>query len=106
VRHGIVEARAYKQNECFAEAVRFARTEGFLPGPEPAHALKAVAEEAEAARQAGEARTILVNLSGHGHFDLSAYDAYFAGRLEDVELPQERIDAALKELPPVPALTT
>jgi tryptophan synthase beta chain len=106
VRHGIVEARAYKQNECFAEAVRFARTEGFLPGPEPAHALKAVAEEAEAARQAGEARTILVNLSGHGHFDLSAYDAYFAGRLDDVELPQERIDAALKELPPVPALTS
>jgi tryptophan synthase beta chain len=105
VRLGIVEARAYRQNECFAEAVRFARTEGFLPGPEPAHALRAVAEEAEAAKQAGEARTILVNLSGHGHFDMSAYDAYFAGRLEDVELPQERIDAALRELPPVPALS-
>ena len=104
MRHGIVEPRAYTQNECFAEAVRFARTEGILPGPEPSHALRAVAEEAHAAREAGEARTILVNLSGHGHFDMSAYDAYFAGRLEDIALPQERIDAALAELPPVPAL--
>ena len=103
VRHGIVEPRAYRQNECFAEAVRFARTEGILPGPEPSHALRAVAEEALAAREAGEARTILVNLSGHGHFDMSAYDAYFAGRLEDVELPQERIDRALAELPRVGA---
>jgi tryptophan synthase beta chain len=104
VRHGVVEPRAYTQNECFAEAVRFARTEGFLPGPEPSHALRAVAEEALAAREAGEARTILVNLSGHGHFDMSAYDAYFAGRLEDVELSQSRIDTALAELPPVPAM--
>jgi tryptophan synthase beta chain len=82
--------------------VRFARTEGILPGPEPSHALRAVAEEL-AALEAGEARTILVNLSGHGHFDTSTYDAYFAGRLEDVELPQERIDGALAELPRVGA---
>jgi tryptophan synthase beta chain len=82
----IVEPRAYKQNECFAEAVRFARAEGFLPAPESAHAIRAVAEEAAAAREAGEARTILFGLSGHGHFDMSAYDAYFAGKLEDVEL--------------------
>jgi tryptophan synthase beta chain len=105
VKHGLVEARAYKQNECFAEAVRFARTEGFLPGPEPAHALRAVVEEAAAAREAGEARTILFNLSGHGHFDLSAYDAYFAGTLQDVEFPQERLDSALGELPQVQAAT-
>ena len=85
--------------------MRFARTEGFLPGPEPSHALRAVAEEAQAAKEAGDTRTILVNLSGHGHFDMSAYDAYFAGRLEDVALAQERIDQALTELPPVPALT-
>jgi predicted alternative tryptophan synthase beta-subunit len=64
VDHGVVEARAYKQNECFAEAVRFARSEGFLPAPESAHALRAVAEEAAAAREAGEARTILFGLSG------------------------------------------
>ena len=85
-RTGIVEARAYKQNECFAEAVRFARSEGILPAPEPSHALRAVAEEAAAAREAGDERVILFNLSGHGHFDLGAYDAYFAGKLEDVEL--------------------
>ncbi|TMC14129.1 MAG: TrpB-like pyridoxal phosphate-dependent enzyme [Chloroflexi bacterium] len=103
VEQGVVEARAYKQNECFAEAVRFARSEGFLPAPEAAHALRAVAEEAAAAREAGRPRTILFNLSGHGHFDMSAYDAYFAGKLEDVELPQSRIDAAVEELPRVPA---
>ncbi len=95
----------YKQKECFAEAVRFARTEGFLPAPESAHALRAVAEEAAAAREAGEPRTILFGLSGHGHFDMSAYDAYFAGNLEDIELSQSRIDAAIEELPRVPAMT-
>src|ERR1700738_5739062 len=103
VEKGIVEARAYKQNECFAGAVRFARSAGFIPAPEAAHALRAVAEEAAAAREAGEARTIPVRLSGHGHFDMSAYDAYFAGKLEDVELPQSRIDAAIEELPRIPA---
>ncbi len=104
VEHGVVEARAYKQNECFAEAVRFARSEGFLPAPESAHAIRAAVEEAAAAREAGEKRVILLNLSGHGHFDMSAYDAYFAGKLEDVELSQSRIDAAIEELPNVPAM--
>jgi tryptophan synthase beta chain len=103
VEHGDIEPRAYAQRQCFAEAVRFARTEGFLPGPEPSHALMAVAEEAAAAREAGEERVILFGLSGHGHFDMSAYDAYFAGKLEDVEVPQSRIDAAVDELPKVPA---
>ncbi|TMB79763.1 MAG: TrpB-like pyridoxal phosphate-dependent enzyme [Chloroflexi bacterium] len=105
VDHKVVEARAYKQNECFAEAVRFARCEGFLPAPESAHALRAVAQEAAAAREAGEKRTILFGLSGHGHFDMSAYDAYFAGKLEDIELSQSRIDAAIEELPRVPAMS-
>ena len=105
VEHKVVEARAYKQKEVFAEAVRFARTEGFLPAPESAHALRAVVEEAEAARQAGDKRVILFGLSGHGHFDMSAYDAYFAGKLEDIELSQSRIDAAIEELPRVPAMT-
>src|SRR5438552_6708936 len=94
VKSGHIEARAYKQNECFAEAVRFARSEGILPAPEPSHALRAVAEEAAAAREAGDSRVILFNLSGHGHFDLGAYDAYFARTLQDVELPQERLDTA------------
>jgi tryptophan synthase beta chain len=102
VKHGLVEARAYPQNLCFAEAVRFARTEGFLPAPEPSHALRAVSEEAAAAREAGEARVILFGLCGHGHFDMSAYDAYLAGRLEDLELSQDRIDRAVEELPRVP----
>jgi len=101
VKHGHIEARAYRQNECFAEAVRFARSEGILPAPEPSHALRAVAEEAAAAREAGDSRVILFNLSGHGHFDLAAYDAYFANKLEDIELPQERLDSALAELPKV-----
>jgi len=102
VRRGLMEARAYAQNECFAEAVRFARSEGFLPAPEPSHALRAVAEEAAAAREAGDSRVILFGMCGHGHFDMSAYEAFLAGRLEDLELPQARIDEAVKELPKTP----
>jgi tryptophan synthase beta chain len=85
--------------------VRFARCEGIIPGPEPAHAIKAVFDEAQAAKEAGEARVILFGLSGHGHFDLSAYDAYLAGELEDPEFSQADMDAALARLPeaPVPA---
>jgi len=102
VRRGLMEARAYRQNDCFAEAVRFARSEGFLPAPEPSHALRAVAEEAAAAREAGDSRVILFGMCGHGHFDMSAYEAFLAGRLEDLELPQARIDEAVKELPKTP----
>ena len=102
VRRGLMEARAYAQNECFAEAVRFARSEGFLPAPEPSHALRAVAEEAAAAREAGDSRVLLFGMCGHGHFDMSAYEAFLAGRLEDLELPQARIDEAVKELPKTP----
>src|SRR3982075_1054779 len=103
VKRGLMEARAYSQNQCFAEAVRFARCEGFLPAPEPSHALKAVAEEAGAAREAGEPRVILFGLCGIGHFDMAAYAAYLAGKLEDLELDQSRIDQAVAELPKVPA---
>ena len=78
-RRAAIEARAYRQNETFEAAVRFARTEGIIPAPEPAHAIRAVIEEAEAAREAGEERVILFGLCGHGHFDLAAYDAYLAG---------------------------
>ena len=102
VRRGLMEARAYPQNECFAEAVRFARAEGFLPAPEPSHALRAVAQEAAAAREAGDSRVILFGMCGHGHFDMSAYEAFLTGRLEDMELPQERIDEAVSELPKAP----
>jgi tryptophan synthase beta chain len=104
VRGGVVEARAYHQNETFAAAVRFARSEGIIPAPEPAHAIRAVIEEAEAAREAGEARVILFGLCGHGHFDLSAYDAYLAGELEDPEFSEHEMQEALTRLPDAPAI--
>ena len=85
VRAGAIEARAFRQNETFEAALRFARTEGIIPAPEPAHAIRAVIEEAQAARESGEERVILFGLCGHGHFDLAAYDAYLAGTLEDPE---------------------
>jgi len=105
VKKGLVEARSYRQNETFEAAVRFARTETILPAPEPAHAIRATIEEAEAAREAGEERTILFNLSGHGHFDMSAYDAYFRGELEDPEFSESDMEAALERLPEAPALS-
>jgi len=104
VRAGAVEARAYRQNETFEAAVRFARSEGIIPAPEPAHAIRAVIEEAEAAREAGEARTILFGLCGHGHFDLAAYDAYLSGTLEDPEFSTADMEAALERLPAAPAI--
>src|SRR4051794_22253065 len=104
VKHGVVEARAYGQNAAFEAAVRFARLEGILPGPEPAHAIRATLDEAEAAKQAGEERVILLGLSGHGHFDMSAYDAYLSGSLEDIEFSEQDMDAALERLPEAPAI--
>jgi tryptophan synthase beta chain len=104
VKQGLVEPRAYRQNETFEAAVRFARTEGIIPAPEPAHAIRAVIDEASAAREAGESRVILFGLCGHGHFDLSAYDAYLAGELEDPEFSEADMEAALERLPEAPAL--
>ncbi len=104
VKQGLIEPRAYRQNETFDAAVRFARAEGVIPAPEPAHAIRAVIEEAQAAREAGEPRVILFGLCGHGHFDLSAYDAYLGGRLEDPEFSEADLEAALSGLPEAPAL--
>src|SRR4051812_34041527 len=104
VKEGIVEARAYRQNETFEAAVRFARSEGIIPAPEPAHAIRAVIEEADAAREAGEEGTILFGLCGHGNFDLAAYDAYLAGELEDPVFSEEELEAALAGLPEAPAI--
>ena len=104
VRAGVVEARAYRQNETFAAAVQFARSEGIIPAPEPAHAIRAVIEEAEMAREEGTERVILFGLCGHGHFDLSAYDAYLAGELADPEFSSDEMDEALARLPRAPAL--
>ena len=85
--------------------MQFARTEGIIPAPEPAHAIRAVIDEANAAKEAGESRVILFGLCGHGHFDLSAYDAFLAGRLEDPEFSEAEMQAALAGLPEAPALT-
>ena len=102
VNDGMIEARAYKQLEIFEAATTFARAEGIIPAPEPAHAIKAVVDEATACTQAGESRVILFNLCGHGLMDLSAYDAYFSGKLKDYELPESEIQKALDEIEDLP----
>jgi tryptophan synthase beta chain len=103
VKAGLYEAKAYPQVPVFEAAVAFARTEGWLPGPEPAHALKGAIDEALAAQQADEERVVLFNLCGHGHFDMSAYEAFLAGKLEDLTLSDDDLEASLATLPPQPA---
>jgi tryptophan synthase beta chain len=104
--HGDIEAVAVKQLPVFEAAVQFARTEGILPAPESAHAIRVAIDEALKAKAEGKKRVIGFNLSGHGHFDLGAYDAYLHGKLEDYEYPKEMVDQAMAHLPTVPALTT
>jgi tryptophan synthase beta chain len=99
VKAGVVEPRAYRQNETFEAAVRLSRTEGIIPAPESAHAIRGAIAEALEAKEAGEERTILFGLSGHGHFDLAAYDAYLAGTLEDPDFSEEDLESALAALP-------
>ncbi|MCR4401030.1 MAG: TrpB-like pyridoxal phosphate-dependent enzyme [Syntrophomonadaceae bacterium] len=98
---GLVEATAYYQKPVFEAAVTFARHEGILPAPESAHALRAAIDEAIKGREEGVARSILVCLSGHGHFDLSAYDMYLGGRMEDVDFAESDLQASLAHLPAV-----
>ncbi len=83
VNAGYIEPRAYGQNQCFEAAIMFARNEGIIPAPETSHAIRAAIDEALAAKETGEKKVILFNLSGHGHFDMAAYDAYLAGQLTD-----------------------
>lgn len=101
VHDGIVEARAYGQTAVFQSAILFAKCEGIVPAPESSHAIHGAVEEAIAAREAGEARTILFNLSGHGLLDLPSYDAYMEGKLVDYPLPEEDLKKALEKLPQV-----
>jgi len=98
---GSIEAQSVHQRACFEAGVRFARAEGILPAPEPAHAIKVAIDEALAAREAGDSRVILFNLCGHGHFDLSAYEKFLDGTLEDYEYPAGAVEAALASLPTV-----
>ena len=103
VKEGLMEAKAIAQTAAFEAAVRFARCEGIIPAPEPAHAIRAVFDEAEAAKEAGEPRVILFNLSGHGHFDMAAYDNYFGGKLEDVALDEAEMQRALAAIEGLPS---
>ncbi|HSJ50174.1 MAG TPA: TrpB-like pyridoxal phosphate-dependent enzyme [Actinomycetota bacterium] len=102
VKNGHMEAAAYAQNVVFDAAVLFAKTQGIVPAPESAHAIRGAIDEAVAAREAGEARVILLGLSGHGHFDMQAYDDYLNGRLPEVEFDPVSQAAALARLPDVP----
>ena len=95
---GLIEAKAYHQNPVFAAATLFANTEGIVPAPESSHAIRAAIDEAERCKREGRKETIVFNLSGHGHFDLSAYEAYMAGKLEDYDYPEEKVQEALARL--------
>jgi tryptophan synthase beta chain len=96
---GLFEAVTKPQRECFAAGITFAQAEGIIPAPEPTHAIASVIEEAKRCADTGEEKVILTALCGHGHFDMSAYQRYLSGEMQDFELPQDRIDAALAKLP-------
>ena len=102
VLDGLVRAEAYMQTDVFGSAVQFSRSEGIIPAPESAHAIHGAVELARQADAEGRERTILFNLSGHGHFDLGAYDAYLSGKLEDFELPEAEIARALAAIESLP----
>ncbi len=100
---GYIEAVAVPQLATFQAAIQFARSEGIIPAPESAHALRVVIDEALRCKQAGRGQTILVNLSGHGAFDLGAYESYLAGKLQDYEYPADKVAEALRGLPQIQA---
>ena len=100
---GLIESRAFRQQACFEAGVQLARTEGILPAPEANHAVKGAIDEALWCKEEGKSRAILFNLCGHGHFDMSAYTAYFAGTLEDRDYDEVALQASLDALPTVSA---
>jgi tryptophan synthase beta chain len=104
VDHGDIEARAVKQLETFAAAVQFSKAEGIIPAPESAHAVRVAIDEAQKCRVHGEKKVIAFNLSGHGHFDLTAYDSFHRQKLEDYEYPASLVEEAMTHLPKVPAM--
>lgn len=98
---GLIEAVAVYQNGVFDAARLFAQTEGIIPAPESSHAIKTAVDEALRAKEEGVARSIVFNLSGHGHLDLGAFDNYLSGITEDIDFPEEDLQASLKDLPQV-----
>lgn len=94
----LIEARAHDQLECFEAGIKFAQAEGIIPAPEATHAVATAIQEALAAKEAGESKTILFNMCGHGHFDLKAYEDYFDGKLVKHEITSEEIEASLAQL--------
>ena len=102
VASGHVEARTARQLETFEAAVQFSRAEGIIPAPESAHAIRAAIDEALKCRETGERKVIAFNLSGHGHFDMTAYQSYHHGLLEDFEYPDHAVAEAMSHLPVVP----
>lgn len=98
---GVIEAVAVPQNPVFEAAVTFARCEGIMPAPEPSHAIRVAIDEALKCKATGEKKVIVFHVCGHGHFDMAAYDAYFAGKLPDYEYPAEEVEKALADLPAV-----
>jgi tryptophan synthase beta chain len=100
---GLIEAVAVPQNPVFAAGVQFARAEGIVPAPESAHAIRVAIDEALKCKASGEKKVIVFNLSGHGHFDMAGYDAYFRSQLPDYEYPAEAVAQAMAQLPKVNA---
>ena len=103
VEHGDIEARAVQQLPTFDAAVQFSRAEGIIPAPESAHAIRAAIDEALRCKAEGKKRVIAFNLSGHGHFDMMAYEAYHQGKLKDFDYPEELVRQAMDHLPRVPS---
>ncbi len=100
---GLIEAKAVNQLPTFEAGIQFARTEGIISAPETNHAIRVTIDEALKCKETGEAKTILLAHSGHGHFDMAAYDAYLSGKLTDYEYPIEKVREALSTLPKIPA---
>jgi tryptophan synthase beta chain len=97
----VIEAVALHQNPCFQASLMFAKAEGIIPAPESGHAVRSAIDEAIKCRESGEAKTILFNLSGHGHFDITAYEAYLRGNLQDLELDEETLAKGIASIPEI-----
>jgi len=95
LKDGLIEAVAERQDQCFQAGLDFIKAEGIIPAPEATHAISTVIREALRCKEEGRSQTILFNLCGHGHFDMSAYDAYLSGNIREVDVQDEQISASM-----------